>query len=184
MLRRFAARVTAAALLFASTDLPAQTRQPVSPAGNRIPALDGDIIVVENDARVRIVRRREANVRAVFNPAERWLVLLVDYKTAAGGPDGGVDMTYSYTGLTGDWPLEERWEGAVTIEDYSIAGEIGPSGMGLVTPRGLVQFSGTPHPDVYRDPTAAAVLSYRGGGRGGGGGTSFDDAERRQVAQA
>lgn len=89
-------------------------------------------------------------------------LVLVDYKAAAGEPDGGVDMTYSYTGLIGDWPLETRWEGAVTIEDYSIAGEVGPSGLGLVTPRGLVQFIGGSHPDVFRSARQAQLPRGRG----------------------
>jgi TonB family protein len=178
-------RLTAAALMLASTTLPAQTQRPAPATGNRIPALEGDMIVVENDARVKIVRRRQANVRTIFNPEERWLVVLVD-SGPAGAPDGGVDMSYSYTGLVGDWPLDTRWEGPATIEDYSIAGEGGLAAMGLVTPRGLVQFIGTPHLDGFRDPTAAAVLTYGGSGRGGVGpnGMSFDEAERRQVEQA
>ena len=56
--------------------------------------------------------------------------------------------------------------------------------MGLVTPRRLVQFIGTPNLEGFRDPSAAAVLTYAGGGRSGLSGLSFDDAERRQLEQA
>src|SRR5688572_33317935 len=113
---RFAVRA-AGALLLASATLGAHTQRPAPQAGNRIPAHDGDTIVVENDARVKIVRRREANVRAIFEPNERWFVLLVDYVTVTGGPDGRVDTTYNYTGISGDWPMEQRYEGPAIVED-------------------------------------------------------------------
>ena len=181
MTRRLAA-VAVATLLVTSSDVTAQTRRPPPPQGNRIPAQDGDVIVVENDARVKVLRRRDAHVRTIYNAEERWLVLLVDYATE-NGPDGRVDMTQSYTGLNGDWPLEERWEGPATIESYSIAGEGGPTRVGLFGPRGLIQFLTQPDPDAFRDPAAIAVLSFTGAGGGGGGQMAFDDTERRQVEQ-
>jgi hypothetical protein len=165
MAGRVAACVTLTALFLISANLLSQTQPPAPPhAGNRIAAHDGgDIVVVENDARVTIVRRHVANVRTVFSPAEQWLVLLVDYATLAGAPDGGVDTMYSYTALSGTWPMEDRWEGAATIEEYAIAGEAGPTGtMGLVGPRGLVQVLGPRDQDLFRDPAAIAVLSFRG----------------------
>jgi len=158
-----------------------------APPGRRIEAGDGDIVVIEEDVRVRIVRRRHAAVRAVFNPTERWLILLVDYPSTAGGPaDGSVDATYSFNELTGDWPLGERWEGDAIVEDYSAAGEIGfRGGVGLVVPQGLVQFLGfQSNEQPVKDPAAVAVMSFRGSSRGGGDGASFDEAEQRQVDQA
>ena len=65
--------------------------QPPLPQGQRIDARDGDVIVVEDDARVRIVRRRHAVVRAIYDAANHWLVVLADYASANGGPDGRVD---------------------------------------------------------------------------------------------
>ena len=182
MSRRFAA--FAALLLAAAATLPAQTaRSPAPSPGSRIPAHDGDTIVVENDARVKIVRRREANVRAIFEPNERWFVLLVDYVTATGGPDGRVDTTYNYTGLSGDWPIEPRYEGPAIVEDYSVAGEGGPSGIGIAVRAGLVQLVGMGQAQ-FRDPAAVAVLSFKGAGRAGAGNAGFDDVERRMVDQA
>jgi TonB family protein len=182
MARRLAA-VAAATLLVSAADITAQTRRPPPPQGNRIPAHDGDVILVEGDARVKFVHRREANVRTIYNAAERWIVVIVDYATG-GGPDGRVDFTYHYTGLSGDWPLDERWEGPATVEFYSIAGETGPMGLGLFCPRGLIQLLGPSDVESFRDATAFAVLSFKGAGSGGGGGVSFDDAERQRVEQA
>ncbi len=179
----------AAALFTAPVALSARQRPrpatpPPLPPGQRIVALDGDTVVVENDARVRFVRRREANVRAIYNGAQRWLVLLVDYSTPP-GPDGGVDATYNFTGLSGgDWPLDPRWEGPAVIEDYGVAGEMRPSAVGIVTPAGLVQITSGYAEDVFRDPGAAAVLTAQGSGRGGGGNRSFDETEAQQVAVA
>lgn len=165
-----------ACILIASSPVIAQPHV----SGNRIVARDGDTIVVEGEARVRIVRRRDANVRTIFNPAERWLIVLADTSDGRGGPDGVVDTTYRYTGLTGDWPMEDRWEGAVTLEEHAAVGSIGNGDLGIVGPRGLILLTGPP--STLRDPAAIAVLTYRGSGRGGSRG-SFDEAERAQVQQ-
>jgi len=149
------------------------------PSGNRIVAQDGDVVVVENDARVRIVRRREAYVRAVFNAAERWLLLLVDHAMPAGSPDGRVDYVYSYRDVGGAWPFGARWEGAATIEDYSMAPQ-GSRGLGMATSQGLAQL--LPLQQEFRDANAVAVLSYKGGGSSGVD-VPFDEAERWYIAE-
>jgi TonB family protein len=179
-----AAFVATLSMLLAAPELRAQVRRPAPlPPGNRIPAQHGDIIVLENDAQVKILRRHDANVRVIFSPSERWLVLLVDY-SANGGPDGRVDWTHTYSAVSGDWPMEERWEGSTTIEEYAMAG-MGSSGRGLgfTGPRGLVQLLAMPG-EEFRDPAATAVLTYRGGGSGMAGGVSFDEAEARQIETA
>lgn len=160
----------------------AGAQRPTSPLppGNRIAAQDGDVVVVENDARVRIVRRREANVRSVFNAAERWLLLLVDYATPAGSPDGRVDYEYHYRGIEGTWPFGARWEGVATIEDYSMVMQ-GNGGLGIATSQGLVQL--LRRQQEFRDANAVAVLSDMGGGSGGADGMSFDEAERWYTAE-
>jgi len=148
------------------------------PSGNRIVAQDGDVVVVENDARVRIVRRREANVRVVFNAAERWLLLLVDYAMPAGSADGRVDYVHHYTDIGGDWPFGARWEGPATIEEYSMVAQ-GGRGLGMATSQGLVQV--LPSQQEFRDANAVAVLSHWGGG-----GQSVDvpfDERRRGLQQ-
>lgn len=165
-------------LLIVSTapGMGSQDPTPPTPSGNRIVVQDGDVIVVENDARVRMVHRREAHVRAVFNAAEHWLLLLVDHATSARPADGRVDWTYYYRNVAGTWPLGPRWEGDATIEEYSMVAPRGPGGFGIATPHGLVQLLG-PQGD-FRNSDALAVLSYTSGGSSIANEISFDEAER------
>lgn len=186
MPRNAAAIILATGVLFAGASEVFAQPQPSKPAplppGNRIHAQHGDTIVLENDAQVKILRRREANVRTIFSPAERWVVLLADYATNA-GPDGRPDWSYTYREVSGDWPMEERWEGQTTIEEYSIGafGAPGARGLGFTGPRGLVQLLSMGGND-FRDPAAVAVLSFRGAGAGMLGVRSFDEAEVEQIA--
>jgi TonB family protein len=187
MMLRTTAVVVSVAITLSAVPLSAQAPPPQRPStdplpiGQRMTARDGDVVVVEDDARVRIVRRREANVRVIYNAAQRWVVILVDYLLPDGG-DGRVDTSYTFSNLTGDWPLEPRWEGTATLEDYLAPGEFGPQSFGLVTPRGLVQI--LTQPAWLKDPAAVAVLTSRGSGRSSGPKTSFDEAERRNVEAA
>ena len=185
---------TVAVLLSAALVLPAATysgtagaqvvRTPM-PQGQRIDAQDGDTIVVDENARVRIVRQRSAYVRVVFNAKERWLIVLARYAALDGRPvRDGVDETYLFRELDGTWPLGDRWEGDLAIETYSLAGESGgPAGFGLRSPAGLVQFL-TRNPQIFREAAALTVLSYRGAGRKTVNGAPFDDTERISVAEA
>jgi TonB family protein len=152
------------------------------PPGNRIVAHDGDVILVDDDARVSIVRRRTAHVRAVFNGSDRWLLILVDRPTSrAGTIDGLVDWVYHYADVEGTWPFD-RWEGDTTLEEYSSAGPDGPGGgLGIVTPQGLVQVLGRRQESL--DPNAGAVVSFRRAGSSLVSGVSFDVAERWYVAE-
>lgn len=143
--------------------LGAQSPTSPLPSGNRIVAQDGDVVVVLNDARVKIVRRRDAYVRAVANAAEGWLLLLVDQAMSGSAPDGRVEWTYFFRDIEGTWPFEARWEGNAAIEEYSA----GSGGLGIATPQGLVQlFAGSQ--EEFRDRNALAVLSYTSSGSGGG----------------
>jgi TonB family protein len=156
-----------------------------TPQGQRIDARDGDTIVIDDDARVRVVRRRPAHVRAVFNSKAHWLIVLARYTPQDGRPvRDGVDETYIFREIVGTWPLGERWEGDGTIETYSLAGGTGaPAGFGLRSPSALAQlFARDPLP--FRDSTAEAVLSYRGSSRTTVNGASFDDTERIGIADA
>jgi TonB family protein len=157
--------------------------------GQRIPAKDGDLILVNSGAQVRVLRRGDATIRAIFNPAQHWLVILADYAAPNGASDGGVDVTYTFHELTGEWPMGERWEGKAVLEEYSVAGEIGHVGLGVALPGGLVQLFDLRGEKLFRDASAASVISVRGSSRGGssaggGGNQSFDVEERMQVAQA
>jgi TonB family protein len=175
-------KISFAALLVVSL---AATGSPAFAQGQRIEPKDGDVVVVQDGARVKMIRRSNATVRAVFNPAQRWLVILVDSALPGGrAPDGRVDTTYTFNDVTGDWPLGERWEGAAVVDDYSQIGEVGIVGVGLSTPSGVVQLLSPRGGAVFKDQAATVVLSYNGAGRGGGGSEPFALAEERQVGVA
>jgi TonB family protein len=142
-------------------------------SGNRIVAQDGDVVVVENDARIKIVRRHDAYVRAAFDATERSLVLYIGHAISAGA-DGHVDHVQYYRGVEGAWPLGTRWEGIATIEEYSMFGQ-GSLGLGIATSQGLVQLL-RPRTD-FRDANALAVLSFTSSGTNAGG-ASFEATER------
>ena len=113
------------------------------------------------------------------------LIVLIDYPVKPGElPDGMVDLSLNYSDLEGRWPLGERWEAFTTLEEYSPTPQY-PRGIGLTTPQGFVQvlpvIGGPDKP--LADPSAAAVLLFRGSG-GGQSGMSFDEAERFQLAAA
>jgi protein TonB len=171
------------ALLIIAAAPPVGAQGPTSPppSGNHIIARDGDVIVVENDAQVGVVRRRGAYARVVFNAEERWFLLLVDHETPGRPADGRVDWTYSFREVDGAWPFDARWEGHVTIDEYSVIGQGGQGGVGIVTPDGLVQLFA--RQGEFKDRNAVAVLSYRGGGQSGTNNLGFDEAERWFITQ-
>jgi len=153
--------------------------------GQRIQPKDGDVLVLEDGARVRMIRRSSATVRTIYNAGQHWLVILVD-STMAGGraPDGRVDVTYTFNDVTGEWPLGERWNGTAVVDDYSQIGEMGIVGVGLSTPSGIIQLLSPRGGNVFKDQAATVVLSYIGAGRGAGGEESFAQAEAYQVGVA
>ena len=161
-----------------------KVQAPAGGANKPIEVGDGDVVLIEGDARVRIVRRREAHVRAIHDPEERWVILMVDYAPAKGKtPDGGVDVDYTFNEV-GEWPLGESWTGPAVIDDYAIAGGPPAHGIGLTTEAGLIQVLATDDPGRFADPAAIRTVTYRGTGRGGGSGQSFAVVEPRLRAQA
>ena len=153
---------------------------PAGVAAQMIRAKDGDVILVENNDKVKIVHRRHANVRVLYNAAQRWVLVLADY-LSPGVADGQVDSSYSFRDVTGEWPLGERWEGTAFIDQYEQTGT-GNRGVGLTTSSGLIQLLSPPAERLFADPTAVAVLAMRGSGsymeR-----ASFDVAEQRAIAR-
>jgi TonB family protein len=167
-----------------------QTSQQSAPRGplvdgQRIAVGDGDLITIDGDARVRIVRRRPAAIRTIYNEAQQWIVLLVDFEPAAGAkPDGHVDATFQFSRVS-NWPLGERWEGDAIVEEYMMAGPgLTAGGVGLIVPAGQLQLLSAPGLDLFRSPSALSVITYIGSGRGGGMRASFDQVELQQVANA
>jgi hypothetical protein len=159
------------------------------PSGQEIYAGDGDRVIIENDARVRVITRRRGYVRAVYNPEQRWLILMIDSTSAeTGAPDGKPDSHFTFNELEGEWPMGNRWEGYTTIDQYSPSFPPRPGGIGITTPDGLIQLfsAGPPMPtmepaNIFRDPSAHAVLTHRGFGNGNGGYVTFDQLEQGLV---
>ena len=149
--------------------------------GQIIRAKDGDVILVENNDKVKIIRRRQANVRILHYAEQRWIVVLADWLSVPGGADGRVDWALHYRDVSGTWPMGERWEGTAYLDEYSsIAGPGG--GIGLTTSSGLVQLlNSSPAADkTFADPAAVAVLTFRVAG-GSIGQASFDISEEHAL---
>lgn len=83
-------------LAFVSVAAAQQPSRTPPPPGVDIPARDGDRIIVDDDARIQIVRRRQATVRTIFSQEERLLIVLIDYSKPGEFPDGEVDWAYNY----------------------------------------------------------------------------------------
>lgn len=158
------------------TPAAAQARKPIH-------AQEGDLILVDGTTRIRVVRRTDAQVRAIHNATQRTLVVIADYAVDGGQPDGRVDVTLTFNDVDGEWPLGERWDGRATLDDYAVAGEAGNPGVGLITPGGLIQILSGPRSGrearAFRDPTAVATITFSGSGRSSGSRDSFEQAEAR-----
>ena len=157
-----------------------------APQGQTIDARGANLVVVSPTADVRLVRRGDANVRAIFDAARRSLILLVDYVSWDGHePDDRVDATFRFYGVEGEWPLDARWQGRAILEDYSLIGMPTLLGIGLRTQDGLVQILGGPPAlraaERFAQKPALAALSFRSGGRSNGGEVTFAIAEAREV---
>jgi len=165
----------------------AQSRGPrQAPASSRrINGRDGDVVVINGDDRVTIVRRHQGNIRTVFDPQKHALLLLADFSSPSGNtPDGLVDATYTFTEVNGDWPLGARWEGPATVDEYSTATN-GRRSVVITTPAGALELK-PPAPDdfVYLEGASPAPVFHRGSGMRVGPGKPFDEAERIANDQA
>ncbi len=192
MLRsRIVACVVAGAIGMAAVGLPAaaiggqsrpSARRDPPPQGQRIEARDGDTIVLDDDARVQIVHRKQGFVRALYDSERGWLILLLDAQTRQSSPDGTVDWSYRFAGVSGDWPLGDRWEGTAAIEQYRPAGT-GPSAMGIVleTSAATISFLSPPGDRMPREATVQ--MRHKNGGNSTTPNLSFEAAEQRQLAE-
>jgi hypothetical protein len=152
------------------------------PPGVEIPARDGDRIIVDDDARIQIVRRRQGTVRTIFNQEQRLLIVLVDYVKPGEFPDGLVDEAMNFFEVEGDWPLGARWEMLTTMFRYE--GDPPSRSYGISTPQGLVQLSPSRPEALQPEPAATAVLWFRGSSVSLQRRMSFAEAEKALLAEA
>jgi len=157
--------------------------RPAPPAGQDISARDGDRIIVDDDARVQIVRQRQATIRAIFDRQQRMLIMLADYAKPGVFPDGEVDAAFNFYELAGDWPLPPRWEAQATLFQFEGDPQM-RRGYMLATPQGLVHLAPGRLQTEKLEPSAAAVLWYRGATMSTQRRMSFADAEQIQLAEA
>ncbi len=161
-------------------------QRPPAPEGRRLIAADGDVVVLNDDDRVRIVRRREAQVRVVVDQPSGTIIVLAHWTVSAvRSAEGIADWAWRFSRITlGQWPFESPWEGPAVVEesDASPLSQV-DARVVLETSQGSVHFiSGTPWGN--RPPaSAAATIVYSGGG-GTVGGVPFDQMQQREIEVA
>jgi hypothetical protein len=125
--------------------------------GRIIEAQDGDTVVVDHKARVRVVKRTPGRVRIAVNQARGFVVVMLDKNS-----DGRADWAYRFESEQ-PYPLEAPWEGAGAIDEYFEPNR--PSGgYGVVTPQGVIQFlpSSPAFENAHEVPNALAVVRTHG----------------------
>jgi hypothetical protein len=168
-------------LAFASVAAAQQppTRTP-PPPGVDISAKDGDRILIEDDARIQVLRRRQATIRTIYSQTERLLIVLVDFSKPGEFPDGQVDWAYNFYQVEGDWPLGPRWDALTAL--FQMEGDLGrPGGLAFQTPQGLVHLVPKGRDVAPLDPAALAVLTHGGSSGSPRRGVSFEQAETMQL---
>lgn len=160
--------------------------QPPLPDGQRITAADGDTVVIDGEARVRIIRRRPAFVRMVANAEQRFVIILAENLREHGDSPARVsEKSFAFNGLQDPWPFASRWEGTVWLEEYFPAGSHGWIGamLGIETPEGRVIFANLGSDLPGGDDTRTTIVRFQGMS-GGGGRQPFDQEEVRVLALA
>ena len=134
---------------------------PPPPSGRQVEAADGDIIVVDGEARVSLLRRREAEVRVVVLPDSRAMLVIADWQAPAPAQDLGIERVWRFTEVDGQWPLEPRWQGRVTLVEAELPRGGAAPPLALETPAGRVEFHGA-RPGLVTAPGAATVITFSG----------------------
>jgi len=153
--------------------------QPLPTASGRvIEAADGDLVVVPSGARVSVVTRSQVQARLVYVAAQQTLLLLTD--PALGLVDMPGMKGFRRWQMQDPWPLEARWEGNVTIDEYSPSGRA-PMQIAIHTDRGAIMVG----PPYVREaaatpPPLAVVRSFMASSRVVRG--SFDEIEQAWLA--
>jgi protein TonB len=148
-------------------------------SGRVIEAADGDVVVVPSGARVSVVTRTQVQARLVYVAAQQTLLLLTD---PALGFSGGMPEAKGFRRwqLQHPWPLDPRWEGSATIDDYAPNGGAPPS-LAIHTDRGTILFGPSHGREMELTPAPVAVIrSTSSSSRSARG--SFDEIEQAWLA--
>jgi TonB family protein len=154
--------------------------QPLPSASGRvIEAVDGDVVVVPSGARVAVVTRSQVQARLVYVAAQQKLLLLTDpaIGPAIGMPEG--KSFYSWQAQN-PWPLEPRWEGRATIDEYVPSGHA-PLGLAIHTDRGTILVGHPYDREAALTPPPMAVVRITSASSRVASG-SFDELEQAWLA--
>ena len=172
--------VPVAVVLLAAVPLATARAQPLPTASGRvIEAAEGDVVVVPSGARVAIVTRSQVQARLVYVAAQQTLLLLTDPAIGfgAGMPDAKGFRRWQ---MQNPWPLEPRWEGSATIDEYMPSGHA-PFGLAIHTDRGTILVGSPFGQDAALTPAPVAVVrSTSASSRMASG--SFDEIEQAWLA--
>jgi TonB family protein len=148
-------------------------------SGRVIEAADGDVVVVPREARVTVVTRGQVQARLVYVAARQTLLLLTDPAPRYGDGQPEAKGFFRWQ-LQQPWPLDPRWEGVATLDEY-VPAHRGPSSLAIHTDRGTI-LVGPPHDQSVTLTPAPAVIvrSVSASSRAAVG--SFDEIEQAWLA--
>ena len=156
-----------------------------TPGGRLIEAADGDVVVVPSGARVAIVTRTQVQARLVYVAAQQTLLLLTDPALAfgAGMPEAKGFRSWR---IQNPWPLEPRWEGSATIDEYSPSGlgqpmAFSPLALTIHTDRGTILLGHSNDRETALTPPPVAVVRTTSASSRVASG-SFDEIEQAWLA--
>lgn len=148
---------------------------PAAASGRVIEAIDGDVIVVPSKAQVVVVTRSQVQARLVYIAARQTLLLLTDPALGIGfGAEVPEAKGVRRWTMRNAWPLEPRWEGAATIDEYR------PFGLAIHTDRGTIQIGPIDRRTATTPPPVAVVEISSASSRVARG--SFDEIEQAWLA--
>ena len=164
------------AFVLAAMPVASTHAQPLPAASGRIiEAADGDVVIVPSGAQVSVVTRSQVQARLVYVAAQQTLLLLTDPAMGVGfGGDVPEAKGVRRWTMRNPWPLEPRWEGTATIDEYR------PFGLAIHSDRGTIligphdrRLATNPPPVAVVDVSSASSRVARG---------SFDEIEQAWLA--
>jgi len=178
--------VPVAFILLAAVPVASAHAQPLPTASGRvIEAAEGDVVVVPSGAGVAIVTRTQVQARLVYVAAQQTLLLLTDPALAfgAGMPEAKGFRSWR---MQNPWPLEARWEGSATIDEYSPLGRsqpmaFAPLGLAIHTDRGTILVGPPMDREAGSTPPPIAVVRITSASSRVASG-SFDEIEQAWLA--